>query len=363
MNKTDPEIGEMECKNIRSRRHPTDKCKSPATHGDYCGRHFRNPTRWRLARGALRRVCTPFTTETREAGTAIANALKFRWRLRALLRHGPARFDRTLSNNTSDLVSCEEIAALKGSSLFSYRDPTDSYIYAFDIRSIHSLVHHARLEAVAPLNPYTRAELPTSVVDQCDRLVTWCRRRGITIEWAPLTPPTPEQQWNMKIVELFHQINELHYYSSPEWFLSMDESDHRAFYRELYEIWTYRAFLTTVQKNTIVPDYQRRLFQRTPLHIPDMLEGLQRLNRSIIKQLISSAEDIQDRVLGAMYVISAFTIVNEEARAAYPWLYESLRDVPLPPVPPHRPFRFLSALLDGLLGREAPPPLALPPPA
>jgi hypothetical protein len=167
----------------------------------------------------------------------------------------------------------------------------------------------------------------------------------------------------MKIVELFRQINELHYYSSPEWFLSMDESDHRAFYRELYDIWTYRAFLTTVQKNTIVPDYQRRLFQRSPLHIPDTLEGLQRLNRSIIKQLISSAEDIQDRVLGAMYVISAFTIINEEARAAYPWLYESVQDEPVPAVPPHRPFRFLTALLDGLLGRELPPPLALPPPA
>jgi hypothetical protein len=164
----------------------------------------------------------------------------------------------------------------------------------------------------------------------------------------------------MKIVELFHQLNELHYYSSPEWFLSMEEADHRLFYRELYEIWTFRAFLTSVQKNTIVPGYQRTLFQRTPLHIPDTLEGLQRLNRSVIRQLISSAEDVQDRILGAMYVISAFTMVNDEARTAYPWLYESVREEAPAPPPPHRPFRFLSILLDGLLGV---PPLALPPPA
>ena len=61
----------------------------------------------------MRRVCSPFTTETREAGTFIATALKLRWRLRCLLRQGPARFDRSLSNNTTDLVSCEEIASLK----------------------------------------------------------------------------------------------------------------------------------------------------------------------------------------------------------------------------------------------------------
>ena len=353
----------MECKNIRSKRHPGIKCKSPATHGEFCGRHFRNPIRWRPSRGSLRRICSPFTTETREAGTIIATALKFRWRLRCLLRQGPARFNRSLSNNTADLVSCEEIATLKGPSLFSYQDPTDLHVYAFDIRSIHSLLHHAKLEATDPLNPYTRAIIPVGVVATCQRHVDWCKTHGVAIEWTPLTPPTPEQQWKMKIVELFHQLNELHYYSSPEWFLSMDEGEHRLFYRELYEIWTYRAFLTSVQKNTIVPGYQRTLFQRTPLHIPDTLEGLQRLNRSVIKHLISSAEDIQDRILGAMYVISAFTMVNEEARVAYPWLYESAREeAPAPPVVPHRPFRFLSVLLDGLLGRQV-PPLALPPPA
>ena len=352
----------MECKNIQSKRHPSSKCKSPATHGDFCGRHFRNPVRWRPSRGALRRLCSPFTTETREAGTIIATALKFRWRLRCLLRQGPARFDRSLSNNTTDLVNCEEIATMKGYSLFSYRDPTDLHVYTFDIRSIHSLMHHAKIDATPPLNPYTRAVIESDVIARCTKHVEWCRKKGVDVEWAPLTPPTPEQQWKMKIVDLFHQMNELNYYSSPEWFLCMDENDHMHFYRELYEIWTFRAFLTTVQKNTIVPDYQRKIFQRTPLHIPESLEALQRLNRSIIKHLISSAEEVHDRILGAMYVISAFTIVNEEARAAYPWLYESVRVEPaLPAPPPHRPFLFLSQLLDGLLRRDV-PPLVLPPP-
>jgi hypothetical protein len=272
-----------------------------------------------------------------------------------LLRQGPARFDRSLSNNTTDLVSCDEIVSLKGPSLFSYRDPTDLHIYTFDIRSIYSLLHHARLEATDPLNPYTRAVIPPIVITNCLRHAEWCGRHSVAIEWTPLTPPTPEQQWKMKIVDMFHKINNLNYYSNPEWFLSMEEDNHRQFYRELYDIWTFRAFLTPAQKNLIVPDYQRKVFQRPPHATPDTLEGLQRLNRSIIQHLISSAEDVQDRILGAMYVISAFTIVNEEARASYPWLYESVQ-VADPPAP-----RLITRLLNRFFNYM--PALALPPPA
>jgi hypothetical protein len=352
----------MECKNIRSRRHPAVKCRSPATHGDYCGRHFRNPTRWRPA---VRRLSTLITDEMREAGAEIVAALKLRWRLRSLLRQGPARFSRDLSNNTTDLVSGDDISAIKGCSFFSYRDPSDSNVYSFDIRSIHSLLHHATLDAAIPLNPYTRAIIPSTVVATCMRHVEWCRKHGVGVEWTPLVPPTPEQQFTLRIVELFHEINELNYYSSPEWFLGMDVDEHRLYYRELYDIWTFRAFLSAAQKNTIVPDYQRKIFQRSPLHIPDTLEALQRLNRSTIKHMIRSAVNVNDRILGAMYVISAFTMVNEDARAAYPWLYESVHveeeAAPVIEVVPHRPFGFLAALLDGLVGPRM-PVLRLPPP-
>lgn len=344
------------CKNIHSRRRPQEPCRNTATHGDFCGRHYRHPIRWALSRGHLRRICSPFTTDTLEAGTAIATALKFRWRLRCLLRQGPARFAREISNNTTEIVSGDEISTMKADYLFSFRD-VDTHVYSFDIRSLHSLFHHARIEATIPLNPYTRSELPTSVIDRCNKYVVWCEKYKIPVTWTPLTPPTPEQQGRMRVVELFHQINALNYYSSPEWFFSMEEEDHIHFYQELYDIWTFRAFLTPVQKNTIVPDYQRKLFQRPTLRGIESIDAMQKINRSTIRHMIQSAHNVQDRVLGAMYVISAFTIVNEEARDAYPWLYESIQEED--PVPaPMRRVGFFGTMLGGLLGI---PPLALPP--
>ena len=39
-------LGTMEppsCKNVRSRRHPDQKCTNPAVHGEYCGLHHKHP--------------------------------------------------------------------------------------------------------------------------------------------------------------------------------------------------------------------------------------------------------------------------------------------------------------------------------
>ena len=100
------------------------------------------------------------------------------------------------------------------------------------------------------------------------------------------------------------------------------------FYRELNLIWSVRAGLTSTQKNAIVPQFQTRLF-RVPLAAAQgmTLEALQKLNMGVIRLLIGAAADRNDRILGAMYVITALTLVHPGARAAYPWLYESVAEV------------------------------------
>ena len=64
------------------------------------------------------------------------------------------------------------------------------------------------------------------------------------------------------------------------------------------------------------------------------MEALHRLTTTTIRTFILSAAEKSDRVLGAMYVVSAFTLVNAEARAAYPWLYDSVYEAPRPPPAP-----------------------------
>ena len=195
-------------------------------------------------------------------------------------------------------------------------------------------------------------------------------------------PISPEQQIRMKIVDVFSKIDELNYYSSPDWFLGLNMDGHKHFYSSLFDIWNHRANLSLAQKNTIVPGFASRLFRIPRWSLADMsLDALQRLNLNVIRMMISSATDRNDRILGAMYVVSALTLVCEGARTAYPWLYESVQEEPAEPAAIHARRAGLANLLGigwlqdllalreaveagaPVMGAAAIPALALPPPA
>ena len=73
-----------------------------------------------------------------------------------------------------------------------------------------------------------------------------------------------------------------------------------------------------------------------------------------------------------MYIVSALTLVNDQARNAYPWLYESVSGMPAghgniivdEARMPAAPLFGIGWLNDFIaLTRERMPPLLLPPPA
>jgi len=309
---------------------PKQKCTKPATHGKYCGVHYKHPIPWKPQGGfVITRSKTSAAERIRRWFLIWSPFLKIR-------RHGLAYFDRSVITNDTDFFSTESIADISSNYLFSFRD-TDKHVYGFDLRSIYTIVYRARISGEDALNPYTRSAISSAHQQKIRVHAKWLQKRGFSVEWAPLEPPTPEQQWRMKVVDLFTKIDELNYYSSPDWFINLTRQQQRTFYNELHAIWTHRAGLTMTEKNTIVPNYFHSLFRHPPWALMDQsLESLQKINMNVIRMFITSAVDKNDRILGAMYVVSALTLVNEQARNAYPWLYESVFDdyVPHNTAPP-----------------------------
>jgi len=317
------------CKNRKSRRNSNHRCTNLATHGDYCGVHYKKPNPWTPSEKYImwqqREKAQLYETQNAQNAARIIQIWwKIHYPLRMIHLHGIGYYNRSIITNTEDFFSTDSLQILIGRMLFSYMDQ-DKHVYAFDIRSIHMLIYKARLACEVPNNPYNRIPFSTSLLHKVERLVHYLKQYSIATEWAPLEPATPEQQWCMKVVDLFRNIDELNYYSSPDWFLDLDLDDHGLFYREIHEIWNHRAGLSIQQKNLIVPRFSVKLFRHPPWALLDQpLETLQRVNMYTIRTLISSAEDRNDRILGAMYVISALTLVSHEARCAYPWLYDSV---------------------------------------
>ena len=373
------------CMNIKSHRKPKEKCSNPQTHGAYCGVHYRKPCPWTpvspdsIAKRVQRRRQRKETKiVAAKAIDVVAKKLQVWWRrMRGqymIRRRGLAYYERSITTNDTEFFSTDAMKDISGIMFYSYKD-TDGHYYGFDLRSINTVIYRARVDGEPPQNPFTRSPLSRDVIQQVTQLIRFIGKHGFPTEWAPLTPPTPEQQWRMKIVDLFNKINELNYYSSPDWFIGLDVVGHRKFYAELHGIWTHRAGLSAAQKHLIVPNYTQRLFRHPPWALGDQtLEAMQKINMGIVRLMITSAEDRNDRIVGAMYVVSGLTLVNEAARSAYPWLYESVQgfpeDLPVAVAGGGRRFVFGNMFGIGWLNdilTLAPdyghiPPLQLPPP-
>ena len=302
------------CKNIRSKKNSKERCINIANQGDFCRIHKKNPILW-----------VPAPIDHLMETVRIQEWYRKRRGLFFVKRHGIGYWDRSILTNDSDFFSTDPMSDVQGIMFLSYVD-SHNHVYGFDIRSIHSLYDRAQKNNETPINPFTRNEFPDRFTNRVNTLVSVLRRRKISIEWVQLMPSTPEQQLHMKIVDLFNKIDELNYYSSPDWFIGLTHFGQIRFYRELYDIWNVRAGLSRQQKEMIVPNFQTAVFKHSPWLISDQsMAHVQKINMNTIRILITSAEDKNDRILGAMYVITALTIVCKQARNAYPWLYESVQ--------------------------------------
>jgi hypothetical protein len=303
------------CNNIKSKRQPTKRCRNPATHGQQCGIHHKNPVPFGSAVRKLNKL-----SQRKEARAKIGRWISRCLVFRNIRKGGPAFYVRDQLVNDTDFVSMDPLVSLNSEYFFSYTEAKQ--LYGFDLRSIYTLIQQTN-----PLNPYTRSPIPITVTDHVRKRVMTLEALKLPVHWVPIEPLTPEQQTRMRIVDLFTIINELNYYSTPDWFFEMDAAAHRRFYIELHSIWSVRAGLSEEQKQMIVPNHGTRLF-RTTIVGEMTAEGMARLNASTMRIFVSSAINVHDRVLGAMYIVSALTLVNLNAKAAYPWLYESVYEPP-----------------------------------
>lgn len=98
-------------------------------------------------------------------------------------------------------------------------------------------------------------------------------------------------------------------------------------YHECYDIWHYRAQLTTLQHNQIVPLEsgapvfpRHRRIQPATWQMRHTTVELQYIVWTTMHQLVTSASQTQDREMGANYALIALTICSGVFREAFPML-------------------------------------------
>ena len=321
------------CASIRAKGCPGERCTNRATPGsEWCGKHKTTQTRWIPPDIISHEVETPAEFEPAEfepadskpadpkpadskpAESHASEATRiFRaWRRHLARRAGPLLWARAESNNPYDFFSSDPVDEIPLRDLVSYVDSGKGYI--MDIKSVTSLLEHAKKNAEQPLNPFTRAPLPPLFLHRI-------QRHGVATGWSTLTPLTDEQKHTLAVTDCFRSLEDLGYYTDPDWYLSLTTQQLACLYIEMADIWFHRAGLTAADRHRVVPP-PANPFSISVAGVMIMREKALRPHVLTTIKTLLSAPARPDKQTGAMWILGALALISPGCKVAYPWLVE-----------------------------------------
>ena len=246
---------------------------------------------------------------------------------------GPALKNRKICTNDTDFFTMDDMIEIPANQFYSYRDK-DDFVYGFNIVSLYNLILK---EGSKSKNPYNRNEFDSNIKENVLSMIRISKLLKIPIEIELKNEVMdPAKRMELKILDLFQTMNSYGNYANSEWFSDLSRNSHIRFARELVDIWNYRALLTMAKKQEICPPHGTP-FLGTPYFTNVAsnatlnnlsLETIIKYNIQIIENLVKSAIDVDNKMLGTFYVLSSLTLVSQQARDAMPWLYESVVYIP-----------------------------------
>lgn len=254
---------------------------------------------------------------------------------RCLKSQGPAFRDRSCCTNSTDFLTMEPVEEIACHQFFSYKDE-DGFIYGFDVPSLYNLILKSNpnpnisLHEHKPVqNPYNRNIIPVEAVKQFKYFLRLSKIFHFPVELHiknPLESMSVEKSTELRVLELFQNIDALGNYSSPVWFHTLNRNQMFKMMVELRDIWAYRAQLSNEVKRAICPPHGDP-FQHLNvqyIHRETNMDNIKRYILTILEKFVNTGIDVDSKTLGAYYVLGALTLVNENAAASLPWLYQSL---------------------------------------
>lgn len=232
--------------------------------------------------------------------------------------HGPTQ--RNCVNET-DFLTIEPLSEIPFRQYFAFADNEThfSHIYGFDIVSINTLI---KTNGANATNPYNRKKFDQSVIKKFVKLLRLSKLLGLNII-TEVKEDFVVKTFESRCLDLFQKINELGHYSNHLWFLELQKRQLIKFARDLYDIWFYRCQLTNEMQRNISP--RGNPFRHINIYyLQDNTElELKEKMLKLMEEFVYYGTTVDNKNLGAYYILGALTIVNRNAANALPWLFET----------------------------------------
>ena len=242
--------------------------------------------------------------------------------------HGPSYLinKRKACVNDTDFYSLEDIKDLPYYKFYSYKDD-DGIVYGFDISSLYEYIKNQKKNT----NPYNRKKFPSKIISDIKKIIRYSRMLDKPLELYIKKDDdlAPEKTFELRVRGIFHKMDELGNYTDEKWFMNLNKLSLIKFIRELHDMWNYRLGLSDDAKRNICP--RGSPFRHINLvTIVSITMGVIREQvLKTIELMVSSGTINEYKSLGTIYILTALTLVNQDAANALPWLYQaaSVQDV------------------------------------
>ena len=227
--------------------------------------------------------------------------------------HGLSVLDRSICNNDEDFYTYDPKEDIDETYYFSYMDLHNNF-WCFDIRSIKKLID------MNYGNPYTMEPIPPRIKNIINDFIRYLQKKNIKIAIDTTIITDRKSQVKQTFVDIFAQIEYSGYSCNVDWILNLNPVRLKKLYRELEDIWNYRAGLSQQVKSDISPP-DGRLFVM-PVHdymLCNVKLELQEIISNELKKILG-ARTSSDMNLGFMYFIMGLSMVSRECLIVHPWV-------------------------------------------
>jgi len=220
---------------------------------------------------------------------------------------------RAICINDCDILGMVDKYEIPSIYFYPFYDDLRNKYYAYDIRSLNNLIHSNYCNC-----PYTLRMFNEEEKENVFKYIHKLEKYGIIIQEEILLDEN--QELEMKIKDLFYNINMLDNYTNHEWFLSLNIVSLINLYIKAEDIWNYRAMLSQEAKEKIIGN---EIIFEIPINLIKYSKSITFMRTILLRifnAMISNGIDINEKKLGAILVLSALVEVSPEAFEAMPHL-------------------------------------------
>jgi hypothetical protein len=220
--------------------------------------------------------------------------------------------------NETDFYSLDDLSEVPYEQFFAFKD-VSGHVYGWDIASLWNLLVRTK-PGEKLVNPYNCQPFPTEMWSSLNSVFKLTKVLKINVNFNVDVDESYINSFESKLLSTFQHINSLGNYTDHNWVLNLNLMQLHSFLHELRDIWMHRAGIDNNTRNLICFHFP---FVNYNLNLVDF-DALREIALGTIINLVYKGQSAEYQQLGAMYVLTALTIVSTDAANSLPWLYASV---------------------------------------